>query len=228
MTNKNKGKWNMKKGIMPGRKKMEEGNTNVKEGNWRIFLVPFLIFLFCSALGAWFGQDTCPAHYLVGTGYADAQRFQASEDGTSTRLELRTYTMEPYLGTFRMSVYDDNSGSPNNKLWEGTDISYLPGGWCGEDVTTISITANNYYWFAFKVNTTEEMCYDGSGPANFHKWKSGQTYANPFPNPWGSSSGSNTNRYSMRMHYTPTAKKGTGGIIQDEESRGIIEGGIIR
>jgi hypothetical protein len=172
---------------------------------------------------AWFGLDTCPFHWAVATGYADACRFQAPEDGTSTRLEILTWTSAKG-STFRLAVYDDNNAHPGNKLWEGADITYDGGEWCGEEVTSIQLTQNAYYWFAFKTSAPEEMCYVGSGPANSHEWKSNQAYSDTFPNPWGGYSGRNSNRYTMRMHYTtPT---GARGII--EIDAGVIEGGFIR
>jgi len=192
-------------------------------------LAPFLFLLFSffilnfPVLAAWFGLDGCPLHWNYSTGYADAQRFQAPEDGTSTRLEIRTWTSTKG-STFRMAVYDDDNGRPKNKLWEGADITYVGGAWCGEDVTTIQLTEGSYYWFAFKTSASEEMCYVAGGPTNSHEWKSGQTYADTFPNPWGSYTGHNSNRYTMRMHYT--TEEGTKGII--EIDAGIIEGGIIR
>ncbi|MGB8656919.1 MAG: hypothetical protein WCE90_03930 [Candidatus Zixiibacteriota bacterium] len=202
-------------------KRAREGK--MKGGKRGMFLLPSLIFLFSSALGAWFGQETCSSHYAVGTGYADAQRFQAPEDGNSSYLEILT-SGETGAGAFRMAVYDDSSGHPNHKLWEGTSLSYAAGQWCGEDVTTISISKDSYYWFAFKTNASEDMCYSGASPANSHEWKSGQTYSNSFPNPWGGYTGHNANRYTMRMYYsTPGGSK---GIIEIDP--GIIEGGIER
>ncbi len=192
----------------------------VKGSGWGIFLLPFFVFLLSPVLASWFGQDNCPSHWAVNTGYADAQRFQVPEDGTSSRLEILTYG-EVGGGTLRMAVYDDSTGHPNHKLWEGSDISYVPGNWCGEDVTTIQLTQNTFYWFAFKTSTTEETCF-AAGPADSHEWKSGQPFASSFPNPWGYYTGHNNNRYSMRMHYT--TMRGTRGIIEIDP--GIIEGGV--
>jgi len=187
-----------------------------------VFLLPFFLFLFSYAFGAWFGQESCSSHWGVNTGYADAQRFQAPEDGISTRLEILTYG-ETGSGTLRMAVYDDSIGRPNHKTWEGTNVGYMPGTWCGENVTTIQLFQNTYYWFAFKTSTTEEVCFT-AGPTDSHEWKSGQPYANPFPTTWGGYSGHNSNRYTMRMHYITA--KGAKGIIEIDP--GIIEGGIIK
>lgn len=192
-------------------------------------LFPCVIYLVLLSVGssllpaAWFGLDTCLSHWAVATGYADACRFQAPENGTSTRLEILTWTSAKG-STFRLAVYDDNDGHPDNRLWEGTDITYHGGEWCGEDETSIQLTGDAYYWFAFKTSASEEMCYVGSGPANSHQWKSNQAYSDTFPHPWGGYSGRNSNRYTMRMHYTtPT---GARGIIEIDP--GIIEGGFIR
>ncbi|HEX7402157.1 MAG TPA: hypothetical protein VF369_08255 [candidate division Zixibacteria bacterium] len=187
-----------------------------------VFLLPFLLFLISFAFGAWFGQESCSSHWGVNTFYADTQRFQAPEDGISTRMEILTFG-ETGSGTLRLAVYNDSIGHPGHKLWEGTNISYMAGTWCGENVTAIQLIQNNYYWFAFKVSTTEEVCYT-SGPTDSHEWKSGQPYANPFPDPWGGYTGHNSNRYTLRMYYTTS--KGTKGIIEIDP--GIIEGGIIR
>ena len=187
------------------------------------FLILLFLFLISSVPAAWFGLDSCPSHWGVGTGYVDACRFQAPEDGTSSHLEILTWSSTKG-STFRMAVYDDEGGHPKNKLWEGTDITYWGGQWLGEDVTTIQLIQDDYYWFAFKTSATEEMCYVGSGPAYSHEWKSGQAYPDTFPNPWGGYSGRNSNRYTMRMHYT--TPKGTKGIIEIDP--GIIEGGFVR
>lgn len=194
----------------------------IKYGGGVVFLLPFFLFLISFAFGAWFGQESYSSHWGVNTGYADAQRFQAPEDGISARLEILTFG-ETGSGTLRMAVYEDSISHPNHKMWEGTNVGYIPGTWCGENVTTIQFLQNTYYWSVFKVSSTEEVCYM-SGPTDSHEWKSGQPYANPFPDPWGSYTSHNSNRYTLRMHYTTT--KGTKGIIEIDP--GIIEGGIIR
>jgi hypothetical protein len=191
-------------------------------GGGVVLLFPFLLFLLPFAFGAWFGQESCNSHWGVNTGYADAQRFQSPEDCFSSRLEILSFG-ETGSGILRMAVYDDSLGHPNHKMWEGTNVSYMPGTWCGENVNIIQLFENACYWFAFKVSTTEEICYS-SGPTDTHEWKAGQSYANPFPDPWGGYTGHNSNRYTMRMHYTTA--KGIKGIIEIDP--GIIEGGIIR
>jgi hypothetical protein len=188
-----------------------------------LFLHFSLFLLMVPAFAAWFGLDSCPSHWAVATGYIDACRFQAPEDGTSTRLEILTWSSIKG-STFRLAVYDDEDARPKNKLWEGTDIAYQGGQWCGEDVTSIKLTGGSYYWFAFKTSASEEMCYVGNGPTGSHEWKAGLPYEDPFPQIWGSYAGHNSNRYTMRMHYT--TEKGSKGIIQPDP--GIIEGGFIR
>lgn len=193
----------------------------------------FSVLIFCCflsvqnpglALAGWFGLEECPSHWAVATGYADACRFQAPEEGTSTRLEIRTWGDGSTKVTFRMAIYADANNHPSGKLWEGADLAYTAGEWCGEDVEAIKLTKDAYFWFAFKTAAAEEMCYVGSGPLLSHEWKTGQVYADTLPNPWGSYSGSNSNRYTMRMHYeTPEGGK---GII--EIDTGEIEGGFIR
>jgi hypothetical protein len=194
----------MKKQLKKGRRKSEEGRSKA------IFLLSCVLFLsFLSllisspAFGAWFGQEDCSSHGNVNTGYADAMRFQAPENGTSARLEIRS---GPGGGgsTIRLAVYSDSAGHPKNRLWEGTNITYYSDQWLGEDVTTIQITQNAYYWFAFKVSATVDICYQTGGPSGSHEWKSGQSYANPFPDPWSYYSGYNSTRWTMRMQYTST------------------------
>jgi len=188
-----------------------------------ILLFSFFILNF-PVPAAWFGLGNCPNHCEESTDVAGAIRFQAPEDGTSTRLEMHTYG-DPVKGaTFRMAVYDDENAHPNNKLWEGTDITYQTVQWCGEDVATIQLEKDKYYWFSFKFSTTLDMCYVPNGPPNSHEWKYGQPYGDPFPDPWGNWSGRNANRCTMRMHYE-TEKKGKGIIEIDP---GIIEGGFVR
>jgi hypothetical protein len=191
-----------------------------------VFLILTLSFFIMtlSLPAAWFGLDSCPSHWAVVTGYADACRFQAAEDGTSARLEILTWSSTKG-STFRLAVYDDQDGYPNNKLWEGTDVNYQAGQWCGEDVTGIQLAEGDYYWFAFKTSASEEMCYVANGPAGSHEWKAGISYSDPFPDPWGTYAGRNSNRYTLRMHYT-AEEEGTRGII--EVDPGIIEGGFAR
>jgi hypothetical protein len=191
----------------------------------KIFLILCCLFCFLMApvFAAWFGLNGCPSHWAVATGYIDACRFQAPEDGTSSHLEILTWTSVKG-STFRLAVYDDEDGHPKNMLWEGTDVNYQGGQWCGEDVTSIQLSGGSYYWFAFKTSTAEEMCYVGNGPAGSHEWKAGQSYEDPFPAVWGTYTGRNSNRYTLRMHYT--TEKGTEGIIQPDP--GVIEGGFVR
>ena len=192
-------------------------------GSFIVLLFAFLILNF-PVLAAWFGLENCSSHWAVATGYADACRFQAPEEGTSSRLEIRTWASGGSKAAFRMAVYDDDNGRPDNKLWEGTDLAYQAGEWCGESVNTIQLTQDAYYWFAFKTSEAEEMCYVGGGPAYSHEWKTGQAYADTFPNPWGGYTGRNSNRYTMRMHYLTGEE--TKGIIEIDP--GIMEGGFVR
>ncbi len=187
------------------------------------FSTVLLLCLISSIPAAWFGLDSCPSHWGVVTGYVDACRFQAPEDGVSTRLEILTWTSTKG-STFRLAIYDDEDGHPKNRLWEGTDVNYHGGEWCGEDVDTIHLLQDSFYWFAFKTSASEEMCYVGSGPAGSHEWKINQAYPDTFPNPWGGYTGHNSNRYTMRMHYVGPKEKE--GIIEIDP--GIIEGGFIR
>jgi hypothetical protein len=209
-------------------KKIEKGSCKMEKGGWKkgkrrfsslfflsygskfglyfsFLLLSFSFYSFSSVFATWFGLEDCSSNANVNTGYADAMRFQAPENGTSNRVEIRSYG--PGGSTVRFAVYDDASGHPNNKLWEGTDITYGINTWLGENVTTIQITQNAYYWLAFKVSATVGMCYVAGGPSGSHEWKSGQPYANPFPDPWGNYSGSNNNRWTMRMHYTPEGEE---------------------
>ena len=185
------------------------------------FLIVILNF---PVFAAWFGLEDCFSHWAVATGYADVCRFQAPEQGASSFIEIRAWESGGSKATFRMAVYDDEVGRPDNRLWEGTDIAYQAGEWCGESVNTIELTEDAYYWFAFKTSEAEEMCYVSGGPTNSHEWKAGQVYADTFPNPWGGYSGRNSNRYTMRMHYV--TGEGTKGII--EIDAGIMEGGFVR
>ena len=197
----------------------------IQNAKWKILLILLFSFVILDfpVFAAWFGLEDCPNHAGEQTNYASTIRFQAPEDGTSTHLEMRTYGTVG-AGSFRMAVYDDENGHPKNKLWEGTDITYNPGQWCGEDVTTIQLEKDKYYWFGFKTSTNLQMCYVPNGPFGCHEWKSGQPFGNPFPDPWGNYSGRNANRCTMRMHYE-TEKKGKGVIEIDP---GIIEGGFVR
>lgn len=176
-----------------------------------------------SGSGAWFGLDTCPLHAGQTTNYANAIRFQAPEDGISTYIEALTYG-EVGAGSFRMAFYTDSDGRPDVKIWEGTNVAYYAGQWCGEAVATIVLEAGTYYWFGSKFSTTLEFCYVSGGPAGSHEWKSVQPFDDPFPNPWGTRSGFNSNRLTMRLHYMAEGK--CKGVI--EPDAGIIEGGFVR
>lgn len=202
----------------------------IQRGEWEIFLIPSFIFLLIlgfspglNSYASYFGYEACANHDNENTNYATAVRIQCPENGTSSRLEIKSAGAGE-MGTFRMAVYDDSvyssSGQPNHKLWEGTDISYTGSQWLGENVNTIQLTQNAYYWFAVKVSLSEDLCYDACA-TNAHEWKNSQPYANAFPNPWGSYSGRNSWCRTMRMHYT-TPTGGTGIIEIDP---GIIEGG---
>lgn len=193
---------------------------------WVLLVASFFLPLAGALVHAgWFGLEDCPSHWAVASGYADACRFQAPANAVATRLETRTYNPGGSKATFRMAVYDDQNGHPQNRLWEGTDVSYQGGEWCGQDVEGVQLIQDAYYWFAFKTAEPEEMCFVPNGPSSSHEWKTGQAYADTFPNPWGSYSGHNANRYTMRMHYAE-AEGGTEGII--EIDGGIIEGGFAR
>lgn len=150
-----------------------------------------------------FGNETCPANYGVNTRYLDVMRFQCETGGEATKVRMLTPAGGTNTGTIRMGIYADRT-VPNNwpdaLLWEGTDQSYVADAWIEEAVSGITLVAGAWYWMAFKVSeSSAELCYVSGGPLSSHLWKTSQIYADPFPDPFGSTSFGNRNQYSMQL-----------------------------
>jgi len=151
-----------------------------------------------------FGHSTFNNNSNQAANVINAMRFLCPVDSTSEHIEMLFTTGGAPVGSYRLAIYSDVYPTPGTKLWEGTTQTSAEG-WQGEDTTAIPLTANTYYWLAFNLSTTQKLNYLSGQPASSHAWKTGQTFANAFPTSWGSSSGANTNQYTLRLCYNPSA-----------------------
>lgn len=171
-----------------------------------------------------FGNETCPANWGVYTSYLDVMRYQCVTGGAAIKIRILTPAGGTNTGTIRMGIYADRN-IPNNwpdaLLWEGTAQSYVVDTWIEEAVSGITLVAGAWYWLGFKVSeSTAELCYVPSGPLSSHLWRTNQTYTDPFPNPFGSTSFGNRNQYSMQI----CVAGGVADVYSGKFPRGIGRG----
>lgn len=149
---------------------------------------------------ACFGDSACTATWGVETDYIDAMRHYCSVGGTSTKIGILAGGGGG-SGTLRMGIYSDATNPyPGTLLWEGTDQSYVGETWIEETATSLTLESGTYYWLAFKVSGTQDLCYS-IGAAASHHYRSLEvgSYATAFPNPWGTSTYYNTSQFNMEM-----------------------------
>lgn len=164
------------------------------------------------------------------TGYMDAQRFQVISSGTSVNVQIYTGSTAGANPKVRLAVYDDTTwglgtqcgyGCPQNKLWEGDSLTWLPNTWLISTVTSINLIAGKYYWLVFKVNVNAtRILYGATAPLQNHWWKSGQAWTSPFLNPFGLSSGRNSNQHNLQLCYEIGGEE----VYSGRFPRGILRG----
>jgi hypothetical protein len=195
-----------------------------------------------------FGVTTQSTTYNPTSGYMRMYRYQADFSGIIDTLVMRFDDATPN-GNVSLGIYSD-SGSGGGYPYERLDTTAwvaVTDGWLKIPLVTgnVSVTSGTYYWMASRVTTTNTAGRNTDACDDCHRYKSiSGIWPNPAPS--GCSVGDNVrdlligigdytaeNRVTQSfidVFYTVGAvvRKKPGGIVQDEENRGIVEGGIAR
>jgi hypothetical protein len=185
--------------------------------------------------------------------YVDACRFQVgSVGGNLTNIRLKVDDTTP-SGNVKLAIYTDTTVSGNNyarrKLWADETGQAVVNGWNSVPTGSVSLTANTYYWLCAKMSVTNTVQWKG-GSTGQHRWDD-QPYVDAWKDTISISAWNGTN---IRLHryigvYTTTTLpqdrvtqsfvvvyshavgavvKRKSGLVQDEDNKGVAEGGIAR
>ncbi len=119
--------------------------------------------------------DTTPDWQFAGV-YQYLCRFQAEATGTMTEFRAKAWGD----GAIAYAVYDDDSGSPKNRLAQQATPQAVIEGWNTLAIDPVSVVSGAYYWLAM-YQASGGIYYNNSGVAR--KYKAGaSTFADPFDN----------------------------------------------
>jgi len=183
--------------------------------------------------------------------YVDACRFQmGSVGGTLTNIRLKVDDTTPN-GNIKLAIYTDTTVSGNNyartKLWADDVGQAVVDGLNSVSTSAITLSANTYYWLCAKMSVTNTVQWKG-GATGQHRWDA-ENYTTAWRDTIAVNSWDGTNtkvhRYmgiynippkdlvtqSFIVVYSRAAGavvKRKSGLVQDEDNKGAIEGGIAR
>jgi hypothetical protein len=98
-------------------------------------------------------------------------------------------------GALRLGVYADNNGVPGARLLDAGTVK-VANGWVSISGLNLPVTANTYYWLAFKLQNFNYVKTQTRLAANSHYW-SNSPYA-ALPNSYSTASGSESMNFVMR------------------------------
>lgn len=181
----------------------------------------------------------------AGPDYVDAVRCSTgSNGGTLTHIRLLFDDASPN-GSVKMAIYSDSSNYPKTLLWGDNTGQTIINDWVSVSTNGINLSANTVYWLCFNNSVGNDVRKQTGGVANSHRWRA-YDFNNDWPDSWNNTwGGGNTSRYVIKgiygvaqdnrvtqsyieVFYSAAAAKRQGGIVQDEDNRGIAEGGIAR
>ena len=198
-----------------------------------------------------FGLNADSATENLTQNYVDACRFQmGSINGTLTNIRLKVDDAT-VSGNIKLAIYTDTTVSSNNyartKLWADDVGQAVVNGWNSVSTSAITLNANTYYWLCAKMSVTNTVQWKG-GATGQHRWD-GETYTTTWRDTIAVSSWDGTNtkvhRYMGIYNIPPkdlvtqsfivvysreagAVVKRKSGLVQDEDNKGVIEGGIAR
>lgn len=112
--------------------------------------------------------------------YNSLQRFQVEATGIITEFKLKAATN----GNVKCAIYDDNAGSPNNRLWVQNTGQTIISGWNTIAVSPgLSIVSGTYIWLAVIFDVIQSV-NNWSSSLGTYKYKS-NNYSNGLPDPAG-------------------------------------------
>ena len=197
-----------------------------------------------------FGKTSANTNFNLTTGYISAYRYQADFTGNIDTLAIRFYDSTP-VGNCKLAIYSDTGASPGYPYQrkDTTAEFTITDGWNRVPLVTgdVPVVNNSYYWIFLRVSMTGSTTRRDTGPyANCGRYKTfSYVQGWPFTPPAGMSGEqihyvlqaigecnleSRITQSFVIVYYTEAGEeaKKRGGIVQDEDSKGITEGGIAR
>jgi hypothetical protein len=182
-----------------------------------------------------------------GAGYISLYRYQADFTGYIDKLSLYCKTPVVYSNC-RLGMYSDSGTSHfPYQLLDTTAEFAIASGWNKISLVSgnISITNGNWYWLAFRLQTNNDTLKNevASGKGRYKTW----AYANGWETPFSGGTAENAD-YNFQAighdgipqdrttqsfivvysHAGGAVAKRRSGLVQDEENKGVIEGGIAK
>ncbi|MCJ7577266.1 MAG: hypothetical protein MUO91_02315 [candidate division Zixibacteria bacterium] len=200
-----------------------------------------------------FGLNADSAIENLTLNYIDACRFQmGSVGGTLTDLRLKVDDAT-ISGNIKLAIYTDTtvfgSSYARTKLWADNTGQAIVNGWNSVSTSSVNLSANTYYWLCSKMSATNTVQWKG-GVTGEHRWDA-EAYATTWwdtiaVNSWD---GTNVRKHRYLGVYTTTTLpqdrvtqsfivvyshavgavvKRKSGLVQDEDNKGVAEGGMAR
>jgi len=197
-----------------------------------------------------FGKTSANTDFNLTTNYISAYRYQADFSGIIDTLAIRFYDPTP-TGNCKLAIYSDSGASPGYPyLRKDTTTEFtITDGWNRVPLVTgnVPVVNNSYYWIFLRVGMTGSTTKRDAGPyANCGRYKT-FLYSEAWPVTAPTGMNGEQIHYVLQaiggcnlesritqsfviVYYTEEAEeaKKQGGIVQDEDSRGLVEGGIAR
>ena len=189
-----------------------------------------------------------PYSWNVGANYVSCTKFTSGSGTSGTLNAIRLYVTDQSLGgNVKMGIYSDSSGWPHKKIWADTTGQATVNGW-----NTVSasgnISSSTDYWLCYRYATYAcSTRIDTPYVANSHRSKS-LAYTTAWPDSFAPSWTYNkAEKYQLKAvlgvppqdrvtqsyivvysHAVGAVVKRKSGLVQDEDNKGVIEGGIAR
>ncbi len=145
------------------------------------------------SFGLW---DNGDGTYAEGANVRDFMRFQMVST-TGNLVNIRIKVDDSFLNGdgIKVAIYShqgSGAGYPYELVWGDNTGKTVTNGWMTWNTTSTELTADDYYWLAFVLETSEAIRYKLYQGADQHRWKT-LAYGNDWPSSletfgWGSNS----------------------------------------
>jgi hypothetical protein len=183
--------------------------------------------------------------------YVDACRFQVgSVGGNLTNIRLKVDDTTPN-GSVKFAIYTDTTVNSSHyartKLWADATGQTVINGWNSVSTSSVTLNAGTYYWLCCKMSATNTVQWKG-GILNEHRWDYNlytEAWRDTIPITYWDGANVRKHRYIgiytippkdlvtqsfivVYSHAAGAVVKRKSGLVQDEDNKGVIEGGIAK
>jgi len=150
------------------------------------------------SFGLW---DDGDGSYADGAGVRNFMRFQmVSTNGNLVNIRIKVDDGFIAGDGIKVAIYSHQgtgSGYPYELVWGDNTGKTVTNGWMIWNTTSTELTADDYYWLAFVLETSEGVRYKLNQGTNEHKWQF-RNYDYDWPSSYGTSGwGQNSTKYIM-------------------------------